>query len=100
MTLKSLSDQFFDIAASQSEKPFLYEKKHGVWQGQTYGEVANSVLRAAGMLRMLGVNKGDRVVIGAENGIKWAVADLAIMTLGRWLCRLIAPTQWMIICMC
>ena len=82
MTLKSLSDQFFDIAASQSEKPFLYEKKHGVWQGQTYGEVANSVLRAAGMLRMLGVNKGDRVVIGAENGIKWAVADLAIMTLG------------------
>ena len=82
MTLKSLSDQFFDIAASQSEKPFLYEKKHGVWQGQAYGEVANSVLRAAGMLRMLGVNKGDRVVIGAENGIKWAVADLAIMTLG------------------
>ena len=82
MTLKSLSDQFFDIAASQSEKPFLYEKKHGVWQGQTYGEVANSVLRAAGMLRMLGVNKGDRVVIGAENGINWAVADLAIMTLG------------------
>ncbi|MDG2466896.1 MAG: AMP-dependent synthetase/ligase [Alphaproteobacteria bacterium] len=82
MTLKSLSDQFFDIAASQSEKPFLYEKKHGVWQGQTYGEVANSVLRAAGMLCMLGVNKGDRVVIGAENGINWAVADLAIMTLG------------------
>lgn len=82
MMLKSLSDQFFDIAASQSEKPFLYEKKHGVWQGQTYGEVANSVLRAAGMLRMLGVNKGDRVVIGAENGINWAVADLAIMTLG------------------
>ena len=82
MTLKSLSDQFFDIAASQSEKPFLYEKKHGVWQGQTYGEVAISVLRAAGMLRMLGVNKGDRVVIGAENGINWAVADLAIMTLG------------------
>jgi long-chain acyl-CoA synthetase len=82
MTLKSLSDQFFDIAASQSEKPFLYEKKHGVWQGQTYGEVANSVLRAAGMLRMLGVNKGDRVVIGGENCLKWAVADLAIMTLG------------------
>ena len=82
MTQKSLSDQFFDIAAMQSEKPFLYEKSHGVWQGQTYGEVANSVLRAAGMLRMLGVKKGDRVVIGAENGIKWAVADLAIMTLG------------------
>ena len=82
MTQKSLSDQFFDIAAMQSEKPFLYEKSYGVWQGQTYGEVANSVLRAAGMLRMLGVKKGDRVVIGAENGIKWAVADLAIMTLG------------------
>ena len=82
MTQKSLSDQFFDIAAIQSEKPFLYEKRHGVWQGQTYGDVANSVLRAAGMLRMLGVNKGDRVVIGAENGINWAVADLAIMTLG------------------
>ena len=82
MSAVILSDQFFEMAAAQSAKPFLYEKTGGVWQGRTYGEVANDVLRAAAMLRMLGVNKGDRVVIGSENCMNWAIADLAIMTLG------------------
>lgn len=82
MSAVILSDQFFDIAAAQSAKPFLYEKVGGVWQGRTYGEVANDVLRAASMLRALGVNKGDRVVIGSENCMNWSIADLAIMTLG------------------
>ncbi|MGB1963742.1 MAG: AMP-dependent synthetase/ligase [Candidatus Puniceispirillales bacterium] len=82
MSTESLSDQFFDMAASHSKKPFLYEKKDGVWQGSTYGEVANRVLRAAACLKNLGVKKGDRVVIGSENCVNWAIADLAIMTLG------------------
>lgn len=82
MSGNSLSDQFFETARTHSEKPFLYEKVDGVWQGSTYGEVANSVLRAAGCLKKLGVEKGDRVVIGSENCVNWAVADLAIMTIG------------------
>jgi len=77
-----LSDQFFDIAARYPARPCLYEKTNGIWQGLTYAEAASQVLRAAAFLKSQGVAKGDRVVIASENRIDWAIADLAIMTLG------------------
>lgn len=77
-----LSDQFFEVAARYPERPCLCEKTNGTWQGLTYKETADQVLRAAAFLKAQGVTKGDRVVIASENRIDWAIADLAIMTLG------------------
>jgi len=77
-----LSDQFFEVASNYPKNPCLYEKSNGIWHGLTYAEAAHQVLLAANFLKSQGVNKGDRVVIASENRIDWAIADLAIMTLG------------------
>ena len=77
-----LSDQFFEVASNYPKNPCLYEKSNGIWHGLTYEEAAHQVLLAANFLKSQGVNKGDRVVIASENRIDWAIADLAIMTLG------------------
>ena len=78
----TLSAQFFAAAERHPRRAFLREKRGGVWQGLTYGEAREAVLRGAHFLAAQGVKKGDRVFISAPNSTAWAIADLAIMTLG------------------
>ena len=78
----TLSAQFFAAAKRHPRRVFLREKVGGVWQGLTYGEAREAVLRGAHFLAAQGVEKGDRVFISAPNCTAWAIADLAIMSLG------------------
>ena len=78
----TLSAQFFAAAERHPRRAFLREKRGGVWQGLNYGEAREAVLRGAHFLAAQGVKKGDRVFISAPNSTAWALADLAIMTLG------------------
>ena len=78
----TLSAQFFAAARQHPRRIFLREKVAGAWQGLTYGEAQEAVWRAANFLTSQGVKKGDRVFISAPNSTAWALADLAIMSLG------------------
>ena len=78
----NLVDMFFEQAALMGDSPMLYTKKDGTWQSQSWREVADQVRRLADALRVVGVGKGDRVVLVSENRPEWLIADMAIMTAG------------------
>ncbi|UEM04901.1 long-chain fatty acid--CoA ligase [Skermanella rosea] len=78
----SLPGMLFDQVLRQGDRPLLISKQAGDWRRQSWEEVARDVRRAAAGLRGLGVGRGDRVAIVAENRPEWLIADFAIMSLG------------------
>ena len=73
---------FFDQAAAQGDKPFLWEKSSGQWQSQSWADAAQKVADMAAALKSLGIQPGDRVALVSENRPEWCLADLAIMAAG------------------
>jgi long-chain acyl-CoA synthetase len=60
----------------------LQMKRAGTWTRLTYDELERRVGEAAATLHGLGVRKGDRVLLYAENQPEWGVACLAAVSLG------------------
>jgi long-chain acyl-CoA synthetase len=82
LTLKTINDIFFTIAASErAESMRVYAEESG-WQPVSSAEVYRRVLAVARSLREWGIGKGDRVALLAENRWEWAVADFAALALG------------------
>ena len=81
-TCPNLVKLFFDRAEALGEHPFVWAKVDGHYRPQTWREVASQVSDLAHALEVLGVQKGDRVVLVSENRPKWLIADLAIMAAG------------------
>jgi long-chain acyl-CoA synthetase len=73
---------FLARADLRGDRPFLWAKRNGHWQSQSWGETARAVCVLAEALRALGLNPGDRVVLVSENRPEWCIADLAIMAAG------------------
>ncbi len=78
----NLVQLFLDRADEFGERPFLSAKVDGAWQALSWAETARQVCLLAEALRALGLEDGDRVVLVADNGPGWAIADLAIMAAG------------------
>ncbi len=76
------AESLFDGAEESGDKPLFYAKRSGKWVGTSWGEVKDAVCRLAAALVEAGVTPGDRVLICAENRPEWAIADLAIMSIG------------------
>jgi long-chain acyl-CoA synthetase len=79
---RSLPAMFFEIAAERGARPFLWAKHDGAYRSLSWTETARAVNRLARGLVALGVEPGDRVALAAENRPEWAIADLAIMSVG------------------
>jgi len=73
---------FFEIAEQGGDSAFMWSKKSGQYQPISWADTAERVRDLARGLKTLGVTAGDRVVIVSENRPEWAIADIAIMTLG------------------
>ena len=82
VTKANLAGAFFENAAMLGAKPLLFHKSKGKWTGKNWDEVADSVRRLAGALAAAGIKPRDRVLISAENRPEWAIADLAVMSIG------------------
>ncbi len=80
--IRSLPTMFYAQAERYGDQPFLWRKHSKAWQPLTWKEVAERARALAAGLRGLGVGKGDRVTLVAENRPEWLIADLAIMTAG------------------
>jgi long-chain acyl-CoA synthetase len=78
----NLAAMFFDWAGERGDRPFLWAKRHGSYRPTTWLEAADQVSRLARGLRALGVARGDRVGLVAENRPEWVIADFAIMAAG------------------
>ncbi len=73
---------FLMRADELGDKPFLWAKRGGNWQSQSWSEVAQKICLLAEALRALGLKDGDRVMLVSENRPEWCIADLAIMAAG------------------
>ncbi len=78
----SLPTMAFEKMAALGDKPFLWAKRAGTYQSQSFGEVAGLVADCAHALRGLGLQPGQRVALVAENRPEWLVADTGIMSAG------------------
>jgi long-chain acyl-CoA synthetase len=79
---RNLPAMFFEQAERLGEKPFLWAKHGGQYQPISWAAAARDARRLAGGLASLGVGRGDRVALVAENRPEWVIADLAIMSAG------------------
>ncbi len=79
---QSLTEIFFEQAKTRRDANFLWSKQHGAYRPQTWGEIEQQIKDLTRGLRDLGLQRGDRVVLVAENRPEWLVADLAIMAAG------------------
>ncbi len=74
---------FFSTAEKYNTRVALGYKHAGKFQGQiTWAEWAVEVRQTAFGLAAIGVERGDRVGILAENSPSWTYADLGALTLG------------------
>ena len=78
----NLVTMFFTRAREQGDKPFLWAKRGGQWQSTSWAEAARQVAALAAALEGLGLSRGDRVMLVAENSPEWCISDLAIMAAG------------------
>src|SRR5665647_2932073 len=64
------------------DKKFLFRKVNGVFEGISYQEFKVETENFALGLAALGVKRGDKVAIMAENRPEWVYSDMAILGLG------------------
>jgi long-chain acyl-CoA synthetase len=75
---------FFRQAKAFSRKPLFHVKRSGGYQPITWQEALDDVRALGTFLLDAQVNAGDRVVIFSDNRSEWAIADLAILSVGAW----------------
>jgi long-chain acyl-CoA synthetase len=81
-TCRSLPAMFFEQAGRLGDKPFLWAKRDGRYRPVSWAAAARDARRLACGLTSLGIARGDRVALVAENRPEWVIADFAIMSAG------------------
>ncbi len=81
-TCPNLVSLFLSRTDERGDAAFLWGRRDGRWQSQSWAETARQVCLLAQGLRALGLRDGDRVMLVSENRPEWCVADLAIMAAG------------------
>jgi long-chain acyl-CoA synthetase len=82
MAIGTLCELFYDSVDRYRKAQHLRHKEDGVWKAISSDELRVSVEELSMGLRALGVEKGARVAILAENRPEWAMADLATLVSG------------------
>ncbi len=78
----NLVTMFFTRAQEKGDAPFLWHKENGAWTSISWKIAAQQVASLAASLKSLGMVRGDRVMLVAENRPEWCIADLGIMAAG------------------
>lgn len=82
---KTIPELFFQITkefGAGKERPVLQHKVDDHYVGTTYDELFNVTENFASGLASLGVRRGDKVAIIAENRPEWVYSDMGILGLG------------------
>ena len=75
---------FLRQAAHLARQPLFFVKRQGSYQPITWQEAFEDVEALSYFLLHQQVAPGDRMVILSENRPEWAIADLAIQSVGAW----------------
>jgi long-chain acyl-CoA synthetase len=78
----TLTELFLDSVDRFGDGPAYRQPREGSWIPVSYREVLAAVRRGVAALEALGLERGDRAGILAENRIEWALADWACQCAG------------------
>lgn len=81
-------------AQERGEQVALREKIHGIWQGRTWSDYYRTARRVAHGLTRLGLQRGDRIVIAAEDVPEWFYADLGAQMIGVQVVGIYPTNPW------
>jgi long-chain acyl-CoA synthetase len=82
MAIRTVCDIFYHSVDTYRKAEHLKYKRDGAWRAIASDEFKTAVEELSLGLQELGVAKGDKVAILAENRPEWAFADLATLALG------------------
>jgi len=82
VTFRSLPQMFIESCRAHAERDCWLVREGEGYRGIPYAEAERRVASCAARLRLLGVEKGDRIAIMAENSVEWATLDWAILSVG------------------
>ena len=80
--LRSVNDILLKAMSRGEREVIRWQQPDGRWAPISAGELYGKVRALARSLQRLGVERGDRVVLIAENRWEWPVADFATLSLG------------------
>ncbi|TVQ28875.1 MAG: long-chain fatty acid--CoA ligase, partial [Geminicoccaceae bacterium] len=78
----NLVQLFHNAVEKRGDRPYLWRRSKDGYHAMSWNEAAERVTALAKALRAKGIQKGDRLVIVAENRPEWLIADMAALTLG------------------
>ena len=77
--IQTIAELFLHVA-ERGEEPCLMQKRAGVFEAISAAEVASRVYQLAAAFDGVGVNRGDRIALLADNGPEWPVIDFAFFS--------------------
>ena len=83
-----------DNARRHPAQVALREKEHGIWKGSTWADYEARARRVALGLAALGLARGDRIVIAAEDVPAWFYADLGAQMIGVQVVGIYPTNPW------
>lgn len=82
MKYKTIGEMFFKQSETHSQRPLFWVKKDEKYEPISWTAAADQVNAFASALLHWGHPSQDKIAILAENRYEWAIADLAILSLG------------------
>ena len=76
--------RFAHQAEALAQKALFLVKRSGAYQPTTWRQAAQDVRALGSFLLHRQIEPGDRVLILSENRAEWALADIAIQSVGAW----------------
>ena len=80
--MKTIIELFETSVSKFPDNIFLWQKRTGKYEGITYRETHDEVMRFAAGLIQLGLEKGDRVGLLSEGRNDWLISELGILYAG------------------
>ena len=72
-------ENIYERLVEAGDRSVLEEARDGAIHRSSGGELARMVRAARTLIRRAGLKKGDRCALLANNSIRWAAIDLALM---------------------
>ncbi|HDR51443.1 MAG TPA: long-chain fatty acid--CoA ligase [Mariniphaga anaerophila] len=80
--MKTIIELFESTVASYPNNIYLWEKKDGKFEGTTYKETREQVLKLAAGLISIGLKKGDRLGLVSDGRNDWIISELGMLYAG------------------
>ncbi len=82
LSIKTINDLFFRIAAAGNPRAILWQDELGRWRPISSDQFYQRVRALGKALLGWGAQKGERIALIGENRWEWAVSDLATLAIG------------------